>query len=79
MDRTNQEMPFFQSEDNKNALTDVLILWAGKNPETQYKQGMNELAALVLLTFSEESLRNPYPQATDKELIDSYLQLFQRR
>ncbi len=64
-------MPFFQAEENKSALTDVLILWAGKNPETQYRQGMNELAALVLLVFSQESLRNPYPQAADKDLIAS--------
>jgi len=76
VDRTNQEFEFFQKDEIKNELTDVLILWAGKNSETQYKQGMNEIAALILLVFNEESLQNPYPDASDTELLNSYFQLF---
>ena len=72
VERTNPEMEFFQKEENKADLTNILILWAGKNSDTQYKQGMNEIAALVLLVFANESIINPYPRATDKELLESY-------
>ena len=71
VDRTNQEMEYFKKEETKQELTEVLILWAGKNTETQYKQGMNEIAALVLHAVSEEQIKNPYPKVTDQELLDS--------
>ena len=64
-------MEYFTKEETKKELTEVLILWAGKNSETQYKQGMNEIAALVLLAFAEEQITNPYPKATDQELLES--------
>eukprot|EP00831_Metopus_contortus_P079987 TRINITY_DN8072_c0_g2_i3.p1 TRINITY_DN8072_c0_g2~~TRINITY_DN8072_c0_g2_i3.p1 ORF type:complete len:467 (+),score=100.00 TRINITY_DN8072_c0_g2_i3:90-1403(+) len=71
VDRTNQEIPFFQKEESKALLTDILILWAGKNNDTQYKQGMNEICALIYQVFYEEMLENRYPDATDKELLES--------
>ncbi len=71
MERTNQDMPLFRRDDIKSLLTEILIVWAGKNPDTQYKQGMNELAALVLLALSQEQQTNPNPQASDKELAEA--------
>jgi len=66
-------MKFFKQEKNRNILTDVLIVWAGKNNDTQYRQGMNEIAALLLLVISNESLPRLYPNTTDEELLKSYL------
>lgn len=64
-------MPFFQNAEIKSTLTELLILWSGKNGDTQYHQGMNEIAALVIMIFSQEKVANPYPNATDQELCES--------
>jgi hypothetical protein len=64
-------MKFFKQEINRTMLTDVLIVWAGKNSDTQYRQGMNEIAALLLLVISNESLPRLYSNATDEELLQS--------
>lgn len=32
---------------------------------------MNEIAALILFAIAEEALHNPYPDATDDDLINS--------
>ena len=71
MERTDTELEFFQKQKNKDTLIDLLTVWAGRNYNIQYKQGMNEIAALALFAIAEEALYNPYPEATDAELIDS--------
>eukprot|EP00826_Nyctotherus_ovalis_P057175 TRINITY_DN7809_c0_g2_i6.p1 TRINITY_DN7809_c0_g2~~TRINITY_DN7809_c0_g2_i6.p1 ORF type:complete len:377 (+),score=109.15 TRINITY_DN7809_c0_g2_i6:581-1711(+) len=53
-------------------LIDLLSVWAGKNHDIQYKQGMNEIAGLVLFAVAEESLHNPYPLASISDLVKSY-------
>lgn len=72
VERTNAEIEFFKQEKVKADLTDVLIVWAGKNSDTQYRQGMNEIAALILLVITNDSLPNPYQNATDSDLLESY-------
>lgn len=64
-------MDFFKQEKNRKMLTDILIVWAGKNADTQYRQGMHEIAALLLFVISTESLPCLYPNATDSELLES--------
>jgi hypothetical protein len=71
VERTNCEIEFFQQQKNKEILIDLLVVWAGKNYDMQYKQGMNEIAALVLLAVAEESLCNPYVTASMTELAES--------
>jgi hypothetical protein len=34
----------------------MLFLWAKENPETSYKQGMNELLAIVVFAFFAERI-----------------------
>lgn len=41
VDRTYQEMEFFQDENILKLLSNVLFVWCKKNPEVSYKQGMN--------------------------------------
>lgn len=71
VERTGAELSFFQNQKVKDALTDVLTVWAGKNYNIQYKQGMNEIAGLVLYATAEEALHNPYPDASDTELAEA--------
>ena len=72
VERTYQEQEFFKKEEVKGTLTELLVLWAGKNPETQYKQGMNEIAALILQTFTEAQVSNPYAEASVDDIAESY-------
>lgn len=73
VERTDPDLEFFNEEKNKKALIDVLTVWAGKNYDIQYRQGMNEIGALILIAIAEESLYNPYSLATDDDLLESYL------
>lgn len=72
VDRTNAELDFFQDEKIKNAMIEVLTVWSAKNSDMKYKQGMNEISGLLILVLHEEYITNPYPGASDKELIGSY-------
>ena len=56
VDRTFQKIQFFQEENTKEALADVLLIWSVLNPETSYRQGMNELMAIIyLVVFAEQA------------------------
>lgn len=56
IDRTSQEYDFFQEKKVKDILIGILFLWAKENPETAYKQGMNELLAIVVFAFFAERI-----------------------
>lgn len=40
----------------KDILIGILFLWAKENPETSYKQGMNEILAIVVVAFFAERI-----------------------
>jgi hypothetical protein len=75
VNRTYQEQEYFRKEEVKTALTEILVLWAGKNPETQYKQGMNDIAGLLLQTFAEAQVANPYEDSSLDSIAESSLSL----
>ena len=54
--RTLQEFDYFHRVEIKDALTQMLYLWGRENPDYGYKQGMNEILALVLIVFDTERL-----------------------
>ena len=59
IDRTVQEIDFFTREDVKEALSNILYLWAQENNEYGYRQGMNEvLAVITQAIFSEVITEN---------------------
>ena len=70
IERTNAEHEFFQKEDTKDILKDVLLVWAENNLDTEYVQGMNEIAALILLVLYQESL--PNSTTSNEKIISSY-------
>mmetsp|Transcript_23892 Transcript_23892/g.35058 ORF Transcript_23892/g.35058 Transcript_23892/m.35058 type:complete len:725 (-) Transcript_23892:69-2243(-) len=45
---------YFKSERHHNMLLNVLFIWASRNPQTAYRQGMHEIVAPVLLVLEEE-------------------------
>ena len=58
MIRTCQEFDYFHKAPVRENLTQILYLWAAENSDIGYKQGMNELLAVVLLVFDTERQAN---------------------
>lgn len=58
--RTLQEFAYFRTVATKDLLTQLLFLWGRENPDYSYKQGMNEILAIVVIVFdTERSARTP--------------------
>jgi TBC1 domain family protein 5 len=53
-------MEFFQEESILKLLTNVLFVWCKLNPDTSYKQGMNELLASVVYAYFQEAIPTDY-------------------
>ena len=51
LDRTHQEIDLFLQNKIKNILANVLYIWSKENHEISYRQGMNELLAILFLVF----------------------------
>ena len=47
--RTHQKKPLFQNKEIKGILFKVLFIWSKENLETSYRQGMNEVMAILLI------------------------------
>eukprot|EP00352_Strombidinopsis_acuminata_P006016 CAMPEP_0176357920 /NCGR_PEP_ID=MMETSP0126-20121128/15148_1 /TAXON_ID=141414 ORGANISM="Strombidinopsis acuminatum, Strain SPMC142" /NCGR_SAMPLE_ID=MMETSP0126 /ASSEMBLY_ACC=CAM_ASM_000229 /LENGTH=76 /DNA_ID=CAMNT_0017711795 /DNA_START=410 /DNA_END=640 /DNA_ORIENTATION=+ len=54
VERTCQEFDFFRTKKTKDILIAILFLWGKENPDYGYKQGMNELLAVVVIAFQAE-------------------------
>lgn len=52
--RTLQEFNYFHKVEVKDLLTQLLFLWGRENPDYGYKQGMNEILAMVVIVFETE-------------------------
>lgn len=48
MDRTMQDVDFYAQSDTKQKMSDLLYLWAKDNPQFGYRQGMNEILAIIV-------------------------------
>lgn len=54
--RTFQERPLFQLSSVQELMVSILFTWAKENSDISYKQGMNELLAIVLfVAYAEKS------------------------
>ena len=68
IDRTLQEYELFTKPEIKKNLSNILYLWAKDNNEFSYRQGMNEiLAVLVLVFFSEIKASNVHVDKHSEE------------
>lgn len=80
MVRTNQEFDYFQKQTTKEMLIAMLFLWGKTYPEYGYKQGMNEILAIVLLVFDTERISSAvvmdWDKMSDKEIAEKHLPEF---
>ena len=56
IDRTSQEFEFFTQKRVKDILVGILFLWAKENQDIQYKQGMNEILAIIVFAYFSERI-----------------------
>ena len=74
-------MEFFQQESTQQYMLHILFVWSKLNPKISYRQGMNELLAVVLYVVAQEAVQNRYralPCAAVSNLVvfDSWLSVF---
>ena len=56
IDRTYQDRELFQQKFVKDLMVNVLFVWAKNNPDLGYKQGLNELLAVLVFVAYGESV-----------------------
>ncbi len=56
LSRTYPESTFFQSESAQKSMLHILFVWSKLNPETSYRQGMNEILAPILICLANDSV-----------------------
>ena len=78
--RTCQEYDYFRSDKTKDLLQQLLFLWGRENPEYAYKQGMNEILAILLIVFDTERVElaagqraKDWSQVGDAEIASDHL------
>lgn len=57
--RTQPEMKIFATSQIQIMMIHILFLWTMRHPASGYVQGINDLAAPLLLVFLTEHLQNP--------------------
>ena len=73
LDRTHQEMDLFLQNKIKNILANVLYIWSKENSIVSYRQGMNELLAIIFIAFYPFYFACTRKPKTTKEDIIEYL------
>jgi len=53
--RTHPSKSFFQDKKTQKMMLNILFVWAKRNPEYSYRQGMNELLSPLLLSVHEDA------------------------
>ncbi|MFO0116464.1 MAG: hypothetical protein ACK521_02215 [bacterium] len=74
--RTNQEFDYFKKQSTKDMLISLLFLWGKTYPEYGYKQGMNEILAIILLVFDTERVESEnkdWEKLSEKEIAETHL------
>jgi TBC1 domain family protein 5 len=49
--RTYQAFNIFKTDEIKKMMLNILFIWSKNNPDVSYKQGMNELLAVIILSI----------------------------
>lgn len=60
VNRTYQDKELFQDAKIKDMMVNILFIWAKENKEISYKQGMNEILAVILCCFYPYYFKNNY-------------------
>ena len=78
LSRTYQELTLFLREDTKKMLGDILFIWYKENQDVSYKQGMNDLLAVIYLAFYPYYYPNSNKRKADDLLSFSDANEFQK-
>ena len=73
LERTHQELEIFVQNKIKNILANVLYIWSKENSVVSYRQGMNELLAIIFIVFYPFYFTCTRKPKTTKEDILDYL------
>ena len=65
VDRTLQEHDYFLKKKTKEVLTECLFLWGKENDDYQYRQGMNEILAILAIVYDTERVSEETSQDWD--------------
>lgn len=69
VDRTMQEINLFTIPIIKEHLEDLLYLWAKDNNDFSYRQGMNEILAIVVIAYFQEFIENDKDSQTSGTFV----------
>ena len=72
LDRTYAESGFYQSDGVQQLMLNVLLVWAKCNPQYEYRQGMNELLAPIVLTVFKDNKSASWQDGLLGELLDRH-------
>ncbi|KAJ9096810.1 hypothetical protein QFC21_005081 [Naganishia friedmannii] len=77
VERTFPDIPYYTDPYVRKVLRTILFLWAVENPDIQYRQGMHELLAVIMLVCDRDSLDRSTLSAEKSQsssmIKDSYL------
>ena len=54
VDRTHSSTEFFQRAEVRHMMERILLMWSLQHPEPSYRQGMNELLAIILIALNQD-------------------------
>lgn len=66
VERTYQERSLFTKDPVRKTLQRILYVWSKEHPYISYKQGMNELLAIIYIVCYRDQLREPDAQASQQ-------------
>lgn len=69
--RTNQSLELFKTQFIIDTIFNVLYLWSIKNAEISYKQGMNEIAGILILSMYRYYNNSYYNEVEDNSSINN--------
>lgn len=58
VNRTMQELDFFTTDEIKSKLSIILYIWSKDNSDLSYRQGMNEVLAILIYAFHCEIIED---------------------
>ena len=75
--RTYQNINLFSQENTKNLLLNILFIWSKENDDISYRQGMNDLLAILFICFYPYyfNFEENNEKKQDKEEIIKYINL----
>ncbi len=59
VERTYADDPYFASFDTRIVMQRILLIWAAEHPNDSYRQGFNELLAMIVIALRKDHTKPP--------------------